>query len=262
MDLGNFLSNYTYLFILIMLRYFGLFIITPIFSSQAFFSRFKAGLSFLLALVSLPVIQQIQNIDVPDHVLLIAADVLKEISIGFFMGFIVLLIFTAIQLAGQFIDLRMAFRLANAVNPMSDSPTPVVGQFKNIIAILVFLTLEGHHILIHNIYRSFSIIPIAQAEYSNEFFRFLFRSSGDLFILAFQIALPVFGTIFIVDVILGFLARAVPQMNLFIIGLPVKILVGFIFLLLAINVMINFFDDQFQQLFRDLLRLLQLMAPG
>ncbi len=260
MSLADVFSNYTYIFILIMLRYFGLFIITPILSSGVLVSRLKIAFSFFLAFLTLPIIAEDQFIAMPDNLLLILADVLKELSIGFIMGFIVLLIFTAIQLAGQYIDMRMAFRLANAVDPLSNVSTPVVGQFQNIMAILLFLAMNGHHILINNIYLSFEMIPIGETVYINRLFQFIFRASGDMFLLSFQIALAIIGTIFLVDVILGFLARAVPQMNLFIIGLPVKILVGFLFLILSLDVMVNFYGDVFNNLFSDLEKLLRILA--
>lgn len=262
MSLGKILSDYAYVFILIMLRYNGLFLLTPILSSGLIVNRLKIAFSFFLALITVPLVTELYTVEIPGNLLLILADILKELSIGLIMGFIVLLIFSAIQLAGQYIDMRMAFRLANAVNPLSNSSTPVVGQFQNILATLLFLTINGHHILIHNIHRSFEIIPPGEAVYINGLFKMIFRASGDMFLLSFKIALPIIGTIFLVDVILGFLARAVPQMNLFIIGLPVKILVGFIFLILTVGIMVNFYNDVFNQLFRDLERVLKLFTGG
>ena len=262
MSPGYILSNYTYLFLLIMARYLGIFIITPIFSSRVIVNRVKIGFSSLLALITLPIIQQQTQLTFPDHGLLILADILKELSIGFIMGFVVLLMFSAIQLAGQYIDMRMAFRMANVVNPMTNSQTPLIGQFKNIISILVFLAINGHHIIIYNIYKSFSIIPIGKTVYSDQLFQFLFRKMANVFIISLKIALPVIGTIFIVDIILGFLARAVPQMNLFIIGLPVKILVGFIFLILSLSAVVHFYTDLYNKLFDDLMRLLHILDGG
>src|SRR6056297_1583430 len=262
MSLGKILSDYAYVFILIMLRYNGLFLLTPILSSGLIVNRLKIAFSFFLALITVPIVTELYTVEMPSNLLLILADVLKELSIGLIMGFIVLLIFSAIQLAGQYIDMRMAFRLANAVNPLSNSSTPVVGQFQNILATLLFLSINGHHILINNIHRSFEIIPPGEAVYINGLFKMIFRASGDMFLLSFKIALPIVGTIFLVDVILGFLARAVPQMNLFIIGLPVKILVGFVFLILTVGIMVNFYNNIFNELFRDLEKLLKLFTGG
>lgn len=83
-----------------------------------------------------------------------------------------------------------------------------------------------------------------------------------MFILAFKIALQVIGTLFVVDIALGFLARSVPQMNIFIIGLPIKIFLGFIILILSIHIIVNYFDDTFMELMKDIDHLLKLMAPG
>ncbi|MFW6380959.1 MAG: flagellar biosynthetic protein FliR [Bacillota bacterium] len=261
MEAEAFLSNYTYLFILIMLRYLGIFLITPIFSSQLIPNRVKIGLSLLLALVTIPLFSEATLI-MPEQVILVISGVVRELAIGFILGFVVYLVFAAIQLAGQFIDLRMGFRIANVVDPMSGESSPVVGQFKNVVAMLVFLAINGHHLLIKSLFYSFEIIPPGQAQFPSNLWQFVFRRSADMFILAFKIALQVIGTLFVVDIALGFLARSVPQMNIFIIGLPIKIFLGFIILILSIHIIVNYFDDTFMELMKDIDHLLKLMAPG
>lgn len=260
MEAGVILTDYTYFFLLVMARYSGIFLITPIFASKVIFTRIKIGLALLMAVVTFPVLSQMQSAVIPEHVVSMILDIVRELAIGFMLGFILFLVFAAIQLSGQFVDLRMGFRIANVFDPLTGSSSPIIGQFKNIIATLVFMAVNGHLIVVKNLYRTFKVIPPGRAVFPHSLWQFLFRESGDLFLIAFKIALPVIGTVFVVDVILGFLARSVPQMNIFIIGLPVKIIIGFILLLLSLHIVISFYNDLFQQTFQEMIKLIRLMG--
>ncbi|HKL12191.1 MAG TPA: flagellar biosynthetic protein FliR [Halanaerobiales bacterium] len=252
--------NLIYFFFLIMARYFGIFLITPIFSSIVVLRQVKIILALLMALITFLLTYQTANIAAPTNDLTVIIFIIKELSIGLFMGFIIYLFFAAIQLAGQFIDLRMGFRIANVVDPMSGASSPIIGQFKNIFTILIFLSINGHLMIIRSLNKSFNIIPIGEITYSNTLWQFLFRRSADLFIIGFKIALPIMGTLFIVDIMLGFLARAVPQMNIFIIGLPLKILIGFILLILSFEILIYYFSDILNNGLDQLIQLINIMG--
>ena len=260
-SLNGILSNYTYLFIIIFIRYLGIFLISPIFGSKMILSRLKVGITLLLTFITFPVLKQTYSLKIPEKAILIVGDLVQELAIGFLIGFLVFLFFAAVQLAGQFIDLRMGFRIANVFDPLTGASSPVIGQFKNIMVTLIFLTINGHHKLINSIFKSFDVIPLGEVSFNNQLWQFIFRKSGDLFIIAFEIALPVMGTIFIVDVILGFLARSVPQMNIFIVGLPVKILIGFIIIFLSLHIVINYYQHGLDQVFKDIMKLIKLMEP-
>lgn len=260
MDLGTILSNYSYFFILIMVRYVGIFLVTPVLGSKVILTRIKIGLAFLLAIVTIPILYQQQSVAIPASTVIIALELVRELAIGLLLGFVLFLVFAAIQLAGQLIDLRMGFRIANVFDPISGASSPVVGQFKNILATLVFLSINGHHLILKSIYKSFAIISLGGANFNNSLWQFVFRRSADMFLIAFKIALPVVGTIFVVDVILGFLARAVPQMNIFIVGLPVKIIVGFIVLFVTVEMVIYFYSGLFQEAFRDVMKVIRLLG--
>jgi len=254
--------NLIYLFFLIMARYFGLFLITPIFSSIVILRQVKIIMAFLMALITFLLTYQAANIAAPTHDLEVILFIIKELSIGIFMGFIIYIFFAAIQLAGQFIDLRMGFRIANVVDPMTGASSPIIGQFKNIFTILVFLSINGHLMVIRSLNKSFEIIPIGRVAYNTNLWQFLFRRSADLFIIGFKIALPIMGTLFIVDVMLGFLARAVPQMNIFIVGLPLKILIGFILLILSFEILVYYFADILNNGLDQVIQVINILGPG
>src|SRR6056297_1824116 len=254
--------NLIYFFFLIMARYFGIFLITPIFSSIVVLRQVKIILALLMALITFLLTYQTANIAAPTNDLTVIIFIIKELSIGLFMGFIIYLFFAAIQLAGQFIDLRMGFRIANVVDPMSGASSPIIGQFKNIFTILIFLSINGHLMIIKSLNKSFDIIPLGQVSYDANLWRFLFRRSADLFLIGFKIALPIMGTLFIVDIMLGFLARAVPQMNIFIVGLPLKIFIGFILLLLSFHVLVHYFSDILNNGLKETIQIINLLTPG
>ncbi len=257
---GTILTGNTYFFILIMIRYLGLFLLTPILSSRVIPTRVKVAFTFFLAVVTFPVLNHIGVIDFPDHVIIIVLAVVRELAIGLIIGFMTTLVFTAFQLAGQFIDMRMGFMMANVVDPMQGISSPLVGQFQYVLAALIFLSINGHHILIRALFQTYNVIPVGEALLSNGAWLLLFRKTGDIFLIALQISLPIIGTIFIVDIIFAFLARAIPQMNIFIVGFPIKILVGLLFLLLSIHVVVSFMGDTFQEMFRDILKMIKLLA--
>jgi flagellar biosynthetic protein FliR len=256
MDLENILSNYSYIFILVLIRYLGLFLFAPVLGSNVIPIRVKLGLVFFLAVMTVPLFYS-SGMSLPSQEVIILRDVLLELGIGFTMGFIANLSFAAIQLAGRFIDLRMGFAIVNVVDPIHGETMPMMAQYKNILAILLFLAMNGHQLLIKTLYQSFEVIPLASGFLSNKGFQFIFRQTGDLFLLAFKIALPVIGTILVADIIFGFLARTIPQINIFIVGLPVKIMLGFVILMLSLHFVIYCFQDLFEKAFRDLINMLK-----
>lgn len=255
------LTDYTYLFILIVLRYAGLFIVTPILSSGAYPRRMKAAAAFWLAVATAPVIANSYEVVFPDHPLLVAGDVLRELSIGLVIGFLVLLIFSSIQLAGQVIDIKMGFLIVNVFDPVSDVQGPVTGQFKNILASILFLTINGHLMLIRALYSTYNTLPPGEMIIAQQGWQLFFRAAGDIFIIAFMIALPVVGTIFMTDIIFGFLARSIPQINIFIVGLPFKILIGVLILLLSTTMFMQYFVGLFENAFSQIAEMIEYISP-
>lgn len=258
MGLGDILSNYTYLFVLIFVRYVGLFMIAPIFASRVIPVRIRVALAFMIALITIPVMQEV-NLVFPESDIIILIQVLKELSVGLIIGFIAYLSFAVVQLAGRFIDVRMGFAIVNTLDPIHGQNMPLMGQYKNIMAILLFLAINGHHILIKTLYHSFEIIPLSNLKMTASGLELILRNTGNIFILAFKIALPVIGAIFIADVILGFMAKTIPQMNIFVVGLPLKILIGFLMLFLSVGITLGYFNNLFDNMFKEIIKILRLL---
>jgi len=256
------INEYIYLFALILSRYIGMMLITPIFSSQVIIYQAKILIAVTLTLITFPMVIQSYQPFYPQSNLRVIIEMIGEAGIGFLMGFLVFLVFTAVQFGGQIIDMRMGFRIANVLDPFSGANSPVIGQFKNILITLIFLAVNGHLYIIRHLYNSFEIIPPRQVLYSSGLWRFIFQRSADMFVLAVKIALPIAGAVFFLDVILAFLARTVPQMNLFVVGLPVKILAGLLLLYIFLPVLNNFYYDIIIDMLHDLPNLFRILSPG
>lgn len=236
-------------------------LLTPVFSSQVIFYRAKVMIALTLSVFTFPLVSGMYAGIYPENNAVVIVEIISEASIGLFMGLSIFLVFSAIQLGGQIIDMRMGFRIANVVDPFSGANSPVIGQLKNILATLLFLALNGHLYLIKHLYNSFEIIPPGKVNFNSQLWQYFFRRSADMFVLGVKIALPIAGAIFFIDIILAFLARSVPQMNLFVVGLPIKIMAGLILLYVLMPVLNNYYSEIIMNAIREIPALFRLIAP-
>jgi len=252
------LTNQVYYFVLILARVLGFLVVAPIFGSKSLPNRLKVGLAVFITIIILP-ITSFAGMNVPEGLLTISFQIIVELFIGFIIGFIMLLNFMALQLAGQFIDTRIGFAMASVIDPQNGMQAPLVGQFKNILATLLFLVINGHHYLLKALTDSFNIVGVTKFHWSSELVWALFRIVGDLFPLGFRLALPVISILFVVDVAFGLVARVVPQINVFMMGMPTKVLIGLIFLIIILPSYINTLQDLFNGTTDSIYKILKLM---
>lgn len=225
-------------FLLIFVRVTSFFLMMPLFSYRTIPSTHKVGIGFFLALIiyftlDVPILE----IDGTYYLLII-----KEALVGIVLGFIAYMMLSAIQVAGGLIDFQMGFAIANVIDPQTGAQSPLMGQYFYTIALLLLLTIDGHHLLIDGIFHSYQFISLEQAWLpfgDPNVIEFVIRSFSQMFMIAFQMSLPVVGVLFLVDVALGIMARTVPQLNIFVVGVPVKIAVGLVVIFILMGVMIT-----------------------
>lgn len=236
-------------FLLIFCRIASFFVVAPVFSSRNVPSTFKIGLSFFVALLAF---SGLGAQPVPMDSLYIIS-IIKEILVGLFLGFIGYLFFTVVQIAGSFIDMQMGLSMANIYDPMTGVSSPITGNLKFMVAILLFLAFNGHHLLLQAIVDSYQWIPLQNDAfarlYGGDMSEFMVRTFTDTFSLAFKMAAPLVAALFLTDVGLGILARTAPQFNIFVIGVPLKIIVGLILLSFVFPDMLHLFENVFEALF-------------
>ncbi|WP_112180857.1 MULTISPECIES: flagellar biosynthetic protein FliR [Paraliobacillus] len=240
-------------FLLILIRFTAFFATVPIFSYQNIPMQFKIGLAGSLSWIML------YSIEIPTIPLDLTFFLLvgKEAIAGLLLGLIAYMILAAVQIAGGFIDFQMGFAIANVIDPQTGAQSPLMGQYFYTIVLLFLLSVDGHHLLINGAFYSFETIPLDQMiNFNNEnIVMLVIDIFNQLFLVAFQLAIPVVGCLFLVDVALGIIARTVPQLNVFVVGLPLKIFVG----LFVVSMFIVMFISIVKQLFSYTLEMMQLL---
>jgi flagellar biosynthetic protein FliR len=226
-------------------------IVAPLFSSGLIPFRLKALISFFITLVIFPVVSS-KGFQIPDNMGEYYLLVLREVSIGIYIGFLVSIIFAAFQLSGQFFAVQIGFGINEVLDPVAQVSVPLIGQLKNLIGLLVFLAIYGHHFLIEAVYRSYELAPIVSIDraFTGGLFKYLMHSFSGMFIVAMKIALPVVGTVFLISVTMGVLGKVAPQMNIMMLGFPFKIIVSFCVLLLITPLIVRIMQVSLERTFK------------
>lgn len=218
---------------LIFARVAGIFVSAPILSDQRVPLMLKAGCSFLVAMVLLPVVGAAY---VPAGLLPFAFAAAKELAVGAALGFIAGLVLMTVQMAGELADFQAGFGFAGLVDPTFDFPPSIIGRFQYMLAWLVFLGLNGHHYLLSGVADSFRTLPLAIFSVNPAMGEGVFVLAARLFVITIKIAAPVMGAVFLADIAIGMVARTVPQMNILVLGFPVKMFMALLTVALSLPV--------------------------
>jgi flagellar biosynthetic protein FliR len=207
--------------------------VMPIVGGAVVPARVRLLLALGLTVVIAPVLQQ--SIPVSPVSLAGAITVMQELAIGIAMGFAVQLVFDAIALGGQVIAMSMGLGFAVFVDRQRGVNIPVLGQFFLMLGMLIFLSLDGHLALIQLVADSYQILPNAGAGLTRAAVAYLLTWSGQVFVVALHIALPAVTALIIVNLSFGVMSRAAPTLNLFAVGFPVAMLLGFVVIFLSMG---------------------------
>lgn len=224
--------------LLIFVRISAFFVSIPLFSYRTIPPQLKIALALILSWMmyyTFPI--EVIAID-GNYILLI----LKEVVIGLMLGVCAYIVFSAVQIAGGFIDFEMGFAMANIIDPQTGAQSPLMGQFLNVLITFILLATNGHHLILDGIFYSYQFLPM------NQMFpnfgdvgtvEFIIRLFASVFAIAFQLAAPIVATLFLVTIALGITGKTVPQLNIFVVGFPIKIAIGFIVFFITLSVMIQ-----------------------
>lgn len=244
-------------FLLVLSRMTGIFFLTPVIGSRNIPIQVRIGISLFLAFATYPFVVVPASLGL-ESPLLFAGNIIKELFVGLLIGYIGLLFFSAVLIAGQVIDMQMGFGLVNVIDPLSQTQVPVMGQFKYLIAMLIFLMVNGHHWFLLAVTRSFEIIPVGGLILTSKLSGAVISAFGEVLLMSIKIAFPILGTLLIVDVCLGILARTMPQMNVFIVGFPLKIAVGLAIFVAVLPLLSNIFFKLFEKMHENIYIILKL----
>ncbi|MGJ7491227.1 flagellar biosynthetic protein FliR [Variovorax sp. ZT4R33] len=204
----------------------------PVFSEKSVPRQVKVGIAAILAVVLGPTLGAVPNVPIvsPGGLWIIV----QQVLIGGAMGFTMRLIFAAVQAAGEYISLQMGLSFASFFDPMAGGTTMVVGRLLNLLAMLIFLAVDGHLMLISVLAESFQTLPIADAPWSGGGWLFLAQGGAQVFTSGLMLSLPLVTALLILNLAMGILNRASPQFSIFAVGFPLTLLAGIAMLLLLI----------------------------
>lgn len=247
------------LFFLVFLRVGAILMSMPVFDSKSIPLFFKVALAFSTSIVLFPMLE-LEPLPVLNNFFAMGIRVAGEILIGLVIGFSVKLIFAGIQLAGQLAGYQMGMALANVMDPSSSQQVPLLAQFTNLFGLLIFIAINAHHWFIRALVHSFQLVPPLKVNFSGSLMQHLIKMSGNMFVIGIQVGAPVIASLLIASVAFGLIARTVPQMNVFIVAMPLKIGIGLLFLGFSLPYFSTFLEKIFGGLGQNIIFVLKAMS--
>ena len=174
---------------------------------------------------------------------------LAELFIGWLIGFVAYVCFSAIHMAGKVMDMQVGFAVVNVMDPTSGQQIPLIGSILYNLGIIVFLVTNGHHVIITALAESFRMVPLAAMQPNLSLTMLLVDFTNGIFVTGMKIAMPVTFAILLVNVALGILARTMPQMNIFVVGIPLQLMVGVGVLSMLLPFYVMFLDVLFNEMY-------------
>ncbi len=259
-----YISQFAVLF-LIFVRVMTMIGFAPLLSHPSIPNTTKIGLAILLSYILFTAHGASPFTDVSASLTLgsLVIYIMKEVIVGIAIGYAITIVLGGVQFAGYLIATDMGLSMANIFNPELNEQVAVIAQLMNIIAMLLFLIMDGHLFLIEALKSSFDIIPLTSADilWSTPFIRTVVHLTGAIFVIAVKIAAPVMAATFLATIGLGILSRIVPQMQVFVFSMGLKVGVGLLMLAGTVPMYVFMIKKILQQFEGETYTLLQLMRP-
>lgn len=225
------------LWLLVLVRVSVLVFLLPILSTDEVPARFKAGMSFFLSLILFPTLPH-TVVAIPSNLPAYLMMAIKEIYIGAVMGFAGTFVFAGLRFAGSWIDAETGFNMMQIMNPIAQEEDTPLGHLIFILFILLLLCTGGYMFYLQAIAESFQLIPLAGANAaSGHMIAVFIQLSTNAFLLGMKVAAPVVTTLFVSSIGLAVIARIMPQMNVWMVGMPMKIALGTLTTIFALPLM-------------------------
>ncbi|MDF2839898.1 MAG: flagellar biosynthetic protein FliR [Clostridia bacterium] len=248
------------LFLLILVRMSSLFVVTPVFGGRNVPSYLKIAFAFFCSVIMLTLLKDasVEFTNIYSYAAMIA----KELAIGIILGFTSYLVFSALYLAGQIIDIQIGFGMVNVLDPMHDTQVPLTGNFIYIISLMFFLLMNGHHVLLTALFKSYNVLPIDSFAFNDVLFNNMLQIFYETFAIGFKISIPILAASLLAEIALGILTKTVPQMNVFVIGMPMKVGVGLLTLLAMMPMFVSTLDLTFNKMYGYIYLIIKSLVKG
>ncbi|MGE5578682.1 MAG: flagellar biosynthetic protein FliR [Bacillota bacterium] len=210
-------------FACVFLRTTGLFLTAPILGARFVPPQVKVGLSLLTAFLLTGSVTVART---PPTLFGWLGAAIGELLFGLFMGACASIILGAVEVAGHIVDVEIGFSMANVIDPAFGGSSALMGTFKYLLISVIFMAMDGHHLFLWGLSESFGVLPAGLANLPSAWVQVAVQAAGRMLLIGLVLSCPVWASLLITDVALGVLARSVPQLNIFVVGMPVKALVG------------------------------------
>jgi flagellar biosynthetic protein FliR len=211
-------------FVLVLCRVGGLFVLAPIFSGRMIPMQAKLIVAGAISFALMPLVTA--GAAIPTGLSVVPL-MIKEMLVGLGLALALGAISAAVQFAASLLDTMIGFSFSTLVDPMTQAPSAILGQFYSLFSVLVFLMIGGDRLMIEGFTASYALIPVGKVPSVTQLGTLATTDLGQIAVVGLEIAAPVLIALTLVDIAFALIARTVPQMNVFVVGLPAKILVGF-----------------------------------
>lgn len=246
------------LFFLMLVRFSGVFLSAPVFSFKGVPLIYKIGLAGLLAFILFPMVDRYTG-EIPLNLISTLILVFQELMVGVSIGLVLIFVFAGVQLAGEYVGIDMGFYMAQEFDPSLNQQISVITNFKNLTAMLIFLLINGHHFLIEALAYSYRVVPVGEWHLTSLALHRIMRISAEVFIIGLKISAPAFVTLFLTSIAMSIIARALPQMNIFFVGFPLRIFMGFLSLIISMPLLFYVFSKLINSFETDVMNLLKVL---
>ncbi len=250
------------IFLLIFVRLLGFFMLLPIIAGSNVPNQVKVILAILTAFIIFTT-NRVTEISYNDSVFGYGLLLIQEFVVGLTLGFVAYAFFTIIYFAGQMIDYQIGFSMLSVLDPATQIQVPITGNLLYYVMAMFLILTGGLHRLIYAICTSYDAIPIGAAVLvgNESIYVTILAVIAQYFVLGVQIAMPIAGSIVVLDIALGILVKAAPQMNVFTVGLPIKVLIGLLILWFITPVFGDVFGFIFDGMMGSMTDLMRGMVP-
>ncbi len=228
-------------FFLIFIRVGVILFILPFFNSKIIPVMAKVGLTFIIAMIIFPVVN-IKMVEFPATMLGLVQLISGELIVGMILGFMTQVFFEGVKVMGQMVGFQTGFAITNIIDPQNGTQVSILSNMAYLIAVVLFLVLNGHHILLSALRESFEIINIGTLKLNRQILQEIVKYSGEMFVIGIKIGAPAIAALLFVKAVFGLVTKLIPQMNIMIVAFPVQIVIGLLFFGISIRMLLFFIE--------------------
>lgn len=259
LDSAQLLNSYTITLMLMFVRIFSIFFLAPLFSNTSIPAHLRVGLAILVMVVLYPVAGHFQLVSSKVDLCSLVFLVMKEGAVGLSIGFAGMVVLSVVIFSGDILSRMMGLAEANLIDPLFNENVDAISQLQFVLFMLIFLSLNGHHFIIRLVAKSFELVPLGSVVINGKLIAKISTMIGEVFVLGVQFAAPIFAFQIITSVAFGIIGRAVPEMDLLILLLPIKVFVGLVGMIIIFPLFFYFIDILIRRFYLDLNMILHLV---